>query len=295
MGRAPPRAAPRPTCTALLAALLITFGACARTSGEGGIEAGDTVGGGAASSGGGALRAILLREVARIDSAAAAADSIFQPLPLLTPAAEASLRSFSNARQLERARQLGIDRDLEEAELEARVRDGRLVRLEDSDYWVVGDLEHSRALVVPGVRDLLTELGERFHARLEELGSPKFRFEISSVLRSAADQAALREVNPNAAVGESTHEYGTTVDVLYSAFAAPVEPLVSPHLPEAAWARPFLQRYATVAAERVAARRAMELEAILGGVLQDLQQDGQVMVTLERQQPVFHMTLADTP
>src|SRR5690606_3226833 len=100
-----------------------------------------------------------------------------------------------------------------------------------------------------------------FHGRLTDLGAPRFRFEVSSVLRSAADQAALRAVNPNAALGESTHEYATTVDVLYSAFAAPVDPIVALDRTEAEWLAPYLERYAVVAAERVAARRAMELKA----------------------------------
>jgi hypothetical protein len=116
--------------------------------------------------------------------------------------------------------------------------------------------------------------------------------EVTSVLRSAADQEALRRVNPNAARGESTHEHGTTVDVLYSAFAAPLEPIVAIDAAEAGWAVGHLRRYADLAAERVAARRAMELEAVLGAVLLEMQREGKVMVTLERQQPVFHMTLA---
>ena len=55
---------------------------------------------------------------------------------------------------------------------------------------------------------------------------------------------------------------------------------------------PHLIRYAAIAAERVAARRAMELRAILGEVLIELQNEGMVMVTLERLQPVYHMTVA---
>jgi hypothetical protein len=47
-----------------------------------------------------------------------------------------------------------------------------------------------------------------------------------------------------------------------------------------------------VAAGRVAARRALELKTILGEVLLDVQREGLVMVTMERRQPVFHLTLA---
>ena len=180
-------------------------------------------------------------------------------------------------------------------ELDRLVAEGELLRLENGPYWVVGALDHSQPLVVPAAYQLLEEVGRRFQARLAELGAPLFRFEISSVLRSEADQAALRRINPNAALGESAHEYATTVDVLYSAFAAPVEPIIPTRSTAHPELDPFLERYAAVAAERVGGRRALELKAVLGGVLMELQAEGRVMVTLERQQPVFHMTVAAAP
>ncbi|HEX6068933.1 MAG TPA: DUF5715 family protein [Longimicrobiaceae bacterium] len=274
--------------------LLVLAGAswgCA-PSGSGGAEAGGDREGGADED---AAALVLEREASRIDAAAEAIDSIFQPLPLLRPADEEALRRFSNAAQLERARALGVGRSRSDAELEALVAEGRLVRLDDGEHWVLRDLDHSRPLAAPGVHALLTEMGERFHARLAQLGAPPFRMEVTSVLRSAADQEALRRVNPNAAQGESTHEYGTTVDVLYAAFAAPTEPIVAIDAAGADWADEHLRRYARLAAERVAARRAMEIKAVLGAVLLEMQREGKVMVTLERQQPVFHMTLAGQP
>ena len=275
----------------LAVALAALLWGCA-PSGPGGSEAraeGDGGGGGDAAA------AVLEREAGRIDAAAEAIDSVFQPLPLLRPADEGALRRFSNAAQLERARVLGVGRSRSATELQALLADGRLLRLEDGEHWVVRDLDHSQPLAVPGVHALLTEIGERFHDRLAELGAPPFRMEVTSVLRSAADQEALRDVNPNAAGGESTHEHGTTVDVLYSAYAAPAEPIVAIDAAGAEWAAGHLRRYAALAAERVAARRAMEIEAVLGAVLLEMQREGRVMVTLERQQPVFHMTLAGQP
>lgn len=234
----------------------------------------------------------LARETARIDAELARIDAVFQPLSLLRPAEESALTRFGNAQQLERARALGVGRLLPPERLDALRSAGELIELTDSEYWVVRDLDHSQPLVVPAVRDLLIEIGQRFHAELAELGVPPYRMEVSSVLRSAQDQEALRRINPNAAEGESTHEYGTTVDVLYSAFAAPGDPLVNPDVEEAPWLAAHVQHYTTVAAERVAARRSLELKAILGRVLLDVQSEGRVMVTLERLQPVFHMTVA---
>ncbi|NIP78142.1 MAG: hypothetical protein GWM90_02620 [Gemmatimonadetes bacterium] len=45
--------------------------------------------------------------------------------------------------------------------------------------------------------------------------------------------------------------------------------------------------------ERVAARKSRELKAILGGVMESAQSRGEVLVTLERQQPVYHITVAE--
>jgi hypothetical protein len=82
------------------------------------------------------------------------------------------------------------------------------------------------------------------------------------------------------------------VDVLYSAFAAPARRIVASEPGGAEWLEPHLQRYAALAAELVAARRSLELKAILGDVLIEMQDEGKVMVTLERLQPVYHMTVA---
>jgi hypothetical protein len=241
---------------------------------------------------GDAAAVVAERELRRIEAEAARVDSVLQPLPLLRPAQENALQRFRNADHLARARALGVGRLLPPPRVEQLHREGALVLLEDSDHWVIRDMDHSRPLAVPAVRALLEEVGDRFHARLAELGAPAFRLEVTSVLRTAEDQAALRRVNPNAAVGESTHEYGTTVDVLYSAFSAPARPLVEIDDGGVEWLAPLLSRHVAVAAERVAGRRALELKRILGEVLIEMQDEGKVMVTLERLQPVYHMTVA---
>ena len=48
---------------------------------------------------------------------------------------------------------------------------------------------------------------------------------------------------------------------------------------------------AAVVAEAVAARRSRELQAVLGRVILEMQSEGNVLVTLERQQTVFHLTV----
>ena len=234
---------------------------------------------------------------ATLERAHALADSIeekLRPVPLMRPADEAALRRYGQSVQLPRARSLGA-RPGSEAELEALTRAGRLVPLEDSTrYWILRDLRASRPLVTPDTRVLLERIGEAFQERLEGMGIPPYRMEITSVLRSAADQARLRESNVNAATGVSTHEYGTTVDIAYSAYAPPHELPAGIVDPEEApaWLVPYLDAVARPVLESVSARKSRELKAILGEVLREAQSDGLVLVTLERLQPVYHITVA---
>lgn len=275
---------------AALAALTLTA-LVAGCAGDGtGAATGE--GGGRSGSIRAEVEAALQRGMSRIAARSDSADDILLPLPLLTSAEEAGLRRYLSEQQLQRARALGVPRPAS-SDLERLQREGRLVLLEASaPHWVVGQLDLSAAFVTPDARALLAELGERFHRRLAAMGLPLFRFEISSALRTSDDQAELRRTNPNAARGVSTHEYGTTVDVLYSRFAAPESLDDWVDAGGVPWLEGHLRDIAVIAAERVAGRRAHELKAILGHVLLEMQREGRVMVTLERQQPVYHMTVA---
>jgi hypothetical protein len=240
-----------------------------------------------------AVERALDESLARLAALTDSLDALLRPVPLLTPAQEAEFRRYGNAQHLQRARALGV-RPADEAQKLAALRDGRLVELEDSTWhWVVRELEFSEPLVVPAAHALLMEIGERFHARLDAMGLPPLRLEVTSVMRTPASQAALRLVNPNAALGESTHEYGTTIDVAYASFAAPATTPIEIHLePEVAWLAPRLEHMAAALLETLAARNSRELQAILGHVMAELQREGAAMVTMERLQPVYHFTVA---
>ena len=238
------------------------------------------------------VESVLDEAIARMAQLSDSIDNILQPVPLLTPGQEAALRRFDNAAQLARARSLGA-RPADSSELAALREAGRLIELEDStELWAVRELDHSAPLVTPDAHALLTRIAERFQQRIMEMGLPRYRLEVTSVLRTADSQSALRQTNPNAATGTSTHEYGTTLDIAYSSFAAPRDVQVRIDTAGAPWLAPRLEWFAAASLEAAAARKSRELQAILGAVLLDLQQAGDVMVTLERQQPVYHLTVA---
>ena len=241
----------------------------------------------------GNAEAAFTRELTRIRARADSIDAIFQPLPLLRLADEAALRRFDNDAQLAVARRLGIGPGTRRADLDRMVAEGRVTRLRDStDQWIVRKLDSSSPYLARDAASALSEIAQRFQRALARLGLPAYRLEGPSALRSAEDQAALRRTNVNAAAGESTHQYGTTFDVAYSAFAPPATRMVEPAIPEAPWLESHLAWVAGALAETVAARRSRELMAILGNVLIEMQNEGKIMVTLERLQPVYHMTVA---
>jgi hypothetical protein len=238
------------------------------------------------------VEGVLSDALQRVRAVADSVDALFRPVPLLTPAQEAVFQRYGNAQQLARAQALGVQpRDA--AARDAAVQAGRLVVLEDSTaLWVVRELTHSEPLLTPDARALLVMIGERFQSRLAELGAPAYRVEVTSVLRTAESQAELRRTNPNAAAGQSTHEYGTTLDIAYNAYAAPATPDLDLDTAGAPWLQPYVETWASALLETVAARNGLELRAILGRVMAELQAEGAAMVTLERQQPVYHFTVA---
>jgi len=237
------------------------------------------------------IEAILTERIDAADGIARSADRILSPLPVMTPGEESALRRFLSAPHLARARELGVRVEDEDA-LDSLVAAGRLIELEDSArFWIVRP-DISPAHVAPDLRTVLEVLGARFQERLGEMGLPPYRMEITSALRTAEQQADLRRDNANAAAGVSSHEFGTTVDLSYAAFAPPAEVPVEiiNGVPEDL--RPHIRRIADLAFESVSARKSRELGRIFGQILAEAQDEGIALVIYERQQTVFHLTLA---
>lgn len=229
-------------------------------------------------------------------------DAVLSTQPGLIIATSSQLRRYLNPQQVMTARQFGVEPVADSADVQRLAEQGALVRLEDStEHWVVRELTHSLPYVTPDTRAMLTELGRSFHEQLDSLGLPPFRFEITSVLRTAAMQAQLRSGNANASRTTSSHEFGTTVDIAYNDFSEPadLDPFVTPppdtlSLDEGEreavmeWAR----QYAAERLSRLGKERAAELKGILGDVLHDMQEASKVQPLIERAQPVYHMTVA---
>jgi len=234
----------------------------------------------------------LEQTLARAHALAERIEDSLQPVPLMRPGEEEALRRYLAGPHLQRARALGVRAGTDER-IRELVAEGRLVPLGDStDQWIVRRVRGEGDHVVPHTRALLVELGERFQERLAAMGIPPYRLELSSALRTTEGQARLRETNENAADGTSAHEFGTTVDIAYTAFAPPARTPPELVVESPPGLRPYLDQVAAAVLESVSARKSRELQKILGDVLREAQAEGIVLVTMERFQPVYHVTVA---
>ena len=204
---------------------------------------------------------------------------------------EAALRRVRYQTHLDRARALGV-RPVESLdEVRAYLGSGKLVPLVDNAYYVVRDMESSVPAVTPATREMLDETGRRFQKRLADLGLPPYRFMITSATRTLDSQTALKSRNRNAARGNSSHQYGTCVDIVYTKYPAPTSvPDPLPPTGDAAVDR-VLEDYVAYEVEADGARYWEHLDGLLGRVMVEMQANREWVVLRETGQPVYHVTL----
>ena len=199
-------------------------------------------------------------------------------------------RTPSYRRHLEMADSLGLLVSTEGA-LDRAVRAGRLVPLVDNEYYVVRILEHSKPFVLPGLLDRLDETGRRFQAELDAAGLPPYRLVISSALRTSDLQADLGQSNRNAASGTSSHEYGASADFVYTRYALWPSAADTLDVRTSDPALAVAQRLASEWANDLAGVYDDRLFGALARVMHRMQEEGRLLVLLESEQPVFHVTL----
>lgn len=246
----------------------------------------------------GVRQALLVREiVVTTDNMLERMERRLAEIPVLTEAEVDSLRRSLNAAHVAEAEARGITPVLRRNRLVRLAREAGLVRLESTPRYRILDATHSVPIATHGVRRTLDSLSVRFWDRLSARDLPGFRYAISSMLRSAEDQAALTAVNINAARGLSSHQYGTTFDITYRRFGylgGPEPETV--RLPDGlapvvrGQVRRYVLRRRTGAYRDMAQRHTAELAAELGRSLIELEDEGVLLALRERQQPVFHVT-----
>ena len=227
-----------------------------------------------------------------LDARTTALRAAIERLAVPTPDQENALRrprtpSYRN--HLEWADSLGVDPITSERELSGHLAEGVLVPLMDTEHYVVRTLEHSKPFITPLLRARLAEAGRRFHSDLREAGLPLYRFTITSALRTADLQRDLGRRNRNATSGTSSHEYGVSVDIVNFRYAPPLAPdsisvqYSDPHAHRA-------NRLLADAITEAARARWDHLFGPLARTLGAMQREDKLLVLLEAEQPVFHIT-----
>lgn len=172
-----------------------------------------------------------------------------------------------NKKQLEVAQAIGVP-PVADREAAEHLK-SRLVKLEDTDTYVIGELSHSIPYLIPSAKELLDLIGKNFQDSLASKGLNPNKLVVSSVLRTEADIKSLRKGNLNASEN-STHRYGTTFDLSYWRYVK---------VPDLR-GRP----YEDVPPEY--------LRAVLSQVLKDLHdQPGLCYIKYEKKQSCFHITV----
>ena len=145
----------------------------------------------------------------------------------------------------------------------------KLVKLEDTDTYVIDSLTYSIPYLIPSAKTLLDDIGRVFQDSLSSKGLNPYKLVVTSVLRTEDDVARLRKGNINA-TEVSTHSYGTTFDLSYWRYVK---------IPDLR-GRP----YEDVPPEY--------LRAVLSQVLKDFHdRPNTCFVKYERQQNCFHVTV----
>ena len=166
-----------------------------------------------------------------------------------------------NDLQLTAAKAIGIQPVQDRADA---IKHRNMVEISTNPYYKVEDLTHSIPYLVPTAATLLEEIGRCFTETLVQDTLPLYRPIVTSVTRTLNDVHQLRKSNGNASLN-STHMYGTTVDISWKRFdkVHPEDPRAIP--PE-------------------------ELKHLLANILKQYHREGRCYIKHERKQACFHIT-----
>ena len=117
------------------------------------------------------------------------------------------------------AKSKGISICKDESELKRRISEGRLVRVNNGNSYVVEKMIFSYPCVTRDSKVLLDEIARRFREKSSQKGLNGVRFFITSMTRKTDNIKSLRKFNGNASVN-SPHLYGNAFDISYKRFIA---------------------------------------------------------------------------
>jgi hypothetical protein len=206
-----------------------------------------------------------------------------------TPVMEMKLRTYLFPAHMDAAIKSGIKPVERDEAIPEYVREGRLISLKsgpDSLYYFynVGDtyrvLSPSAAC---GLFILTKRLQENIAARY---ALPPVKIALSSALRPASYQTALREKNYNATL-VTTHSYGVSFDIFYDDYYVTLpRPMCSNKI-----SRAVLDQVRARMGFLLGDALREQLRSVLMDTLIQLQDEGMIYAILEKQQRCYHVTV----
>ena len=172
----------------------------------------------------------------------------------------------TQAKQEQAARALGLATPPQNRQQAAKMR-SQLTQVKTNDYYIVDSLTHSIPYLVPKAAAELESIGREFADILHRNGLPRYRFYVTSILRTKDDVKQLQKSGNVNATTNSCHNYGTTFDLAYFRF------------------------------DKVTSTREYmhqdNLKLVLGQVLLNHQRAGKIYVKYEYKQACFHVTVRE--
>ena len=113
----------------------------------------------------------------------------------------------------------GISICKDENELKRRISDGKLVKVNSSNSYVVEKMTFSYPCITGDSKILLDEIAKRLREKSSQKGLNGVKFYITSMTRKTDNVKSLRRFNGNASAN-SPHLYGNAFDISYKRFIA---------------------------------------------------------------------------
>jgi Family of unknown function (DUF5715) len=117
------------------------------------------------------------------------------------------------------AKLCGIAVCKDENDLKKRISDGRLVKVNTGDGYVVAKMLFSYPYVTRNSKTLIDEIARKLRDKSSQKGLKGVRFYITSMTRKTDNIKSLRRYNGNASAN-SPHLYGNAFDISYKRFIA---------------------------------------------------------------------------
>lgn len=105
-------------------------------------------------------------------------------------------------------------------EIQPKLDSGKLMLVENNDFYVTDTMRYSYPFLTPQGIDLLKEIGIKFKNKVKNTDLKQTRFVVTSMFRTVSSVSRLRRHNRNA-IRHSAHLHGTTFDISYQEFDNP--------------------------------------------------------------------------